>query len=46
MFACRNADVISRHQSPLATSWPKSSPFTKTFPPGSLIPEPWTTVTM
>ena len=43
-FACRNALVNSRHQSPFATAGPKSSQLTKSFPPGAFSPLPWKAV--
>ena len=39
-FACRNALVNRRHQSPFATAGPKSSQSLKSFPPGAFSPPP------
>ena len=44
MFACRNAAVMSRHQSPFATAGPYSTHFENNEPPGVLIPAPCATV--
>ena len=44
MFAWRNADVKSRHQSPFATAGPNRTQFAKSVPPGVLIPAPCATV--